>query len=201
MKLRMAQKVYGVQRFRQVLSTLLAGTIFASLAVLSSAAQTAYVRVNQVGYSLNASKRGYLLASGAEAGATFSVKNASGATVLSAPIGANLGKWSNGYPNVYALDFSSVSAAGNYSISVTGPIGATSPTFKIDTAANVYGSPLANALSFYQNERDGPNFISSALRSAPGHINDQSAMTYLTPNANSSGRFSGDLTPLGIRVD
>jgi len=26
-------------------------------------------------------------------------------------------------------------------------------------------------------------------------------MTYLTPNANSSGRFSGDLSPLGVRID
>ena len=26
-------------------------------------------------------------------------------------------------------------------------------------------------------------------------------MTYLTPHANSAGRFSGDLTPLGIRID
>jgi len=195
------QIAYCVHCFRQALSTLLATGILTSLAVLPSAAQTAYVRVNQVGYALNASKRAYLLASASEAGATFSVKNASGTTVLSAPIGANLGKWSNSYPNVYALDFSSVNVAGTYAISVTAPIAATSPTFKIDTAANVYGSPLANALSFYQNERDGPNFISSALRSAPGHINDQSAMTYLTPHANSSGRFSGDLTPLGISVD
>jgi endoglucanase len=56
-------------------------------------------------------------------------------------------------------------------------------------------------LSFYQNERDGPNYIPSALRTAPGHLNDASAMTYLTPNMNSSGRFSGDLTPLNIRID
>jgi hypothetical protein len=26
-------------------------------------------------------------------------------------------------------------------------------------------------------------------------------MTYLTPNMNSSGCFSGDLSPLGIRID
>jgi endoglucanase len=38
-------------------------------------------------------------------------------------------------------------------------------------------------------------------RSAPGHLNDATAMTYLTPNMNSSGRFSGDLTPLGVTID
>jgi endoglucanase len=41
--------------------------------------------------------------------------------------------------------------------------------------------------------------VPSALRAAPAHLNDQTAMTYLTPNANSSGRFSGDLTPLGVQ--
>lgn len=65
----------------------------------------------------------------------------------------------------------------------------------------MYAGPLANALSFYQTERDGPNFIPNALRTAAAHLNDQNAMTYLTPHANSSGRFSGDLTPLGTRVD
>src|SRR5919197_1630681 len=162
---------------------------------------TAFVRVNQVGYPLAASKRAYLMASGPEAGATFIVRNSAGTTVLSGPIGANLGSWSSAYPNVFALDFDSVSAAGTYTISVAGPIPATSPSFRIDTGAGVYGSALANALAFYQTERDGPNFIASPLRSAAAHLNDQNAMTYLTPHVNSAGRFSGDLTPLGIRID
>jgi len=157
--------------------------------------------VNQVGYPSAASKRAYLMASVAETGATFSVTNASGSTVLSAPIGANLGSWSSTCANVYPLDFNAVATAGTYTISVSGPVPATSPSFRVDTGANVYATPLANALSFYQTERDGPNFIPSALRTAPAHLNDQDAMTYLTPHVNPSGRFSGDLTPLGTRVD
>jgi endoglucanase len=129
------------------------------------------------------------------------VKDATGATVFSAPVGANLGAWSNSFKNVYALDFNSVATPGSYTISVSGPVPAASPSFRIDTGASVYAGPLANALSFYQTERDGPNFIPNALRTAPGHLNDQTAMTYLTPHANSSGRFSGDLTPLGTRID
>jgi len=159
-------------------------------------AQTAFVRVNQVGYVSGASKRAYLMASGVETGATFVVKNSSGSTVFGpAAIGANLGSWSSGYPDVYALDFDSFTTAGTYSISVSGPIGASSPTFKVDTAANVYTGSLSNSLYYYQNERDGPNFVSTPLRTAAGHLNDQSAKVYVTPNANSSGRFSGDLTP------
>ena len=98
----------------------------------------AFVRVNQVGYPASGSKRAYLMATGVETGATFAVKNSSGTTLFSGPIGANLGSWSNSYPDVYALDFSTVTAAGTYTITVSGPIAASSPTFKIDSAANVY---------------------------------------------------------------
>ena len=180
-----------------------AGALALTLAPLLAKGQSgsAFVRVNQVGYAATASKRAYLMASGAEAGATFSVKNASGAIVYAAPIGANLGKWSTSYPDVYALDFNSVTTPGTYTIVTSGPIAGSSPGFPIDTAANVYSGALSNALSFYQNERDGPNYIPSALRTAPGHLNDASAMTYLTPSMNSSGRFSGDLTPLGVKID
>jgi endoglucanase len=180
-----------------------AGALALTLAPLLAKGQSgsAFVRVNQVGYATTASKRAYLMASGAEAGATFSVKNASGAIVYSALIGVNLGKWSTSYPDVYALDFNSVTTPGTYTIVTSGPIAGSSPGFPIDTAANVYSGALSNALSFYQNERDGPNYIPSALRTAPGHLNDASAMTYLTPSMNSSGRFSGDLTPLGVKID
>jgi len=156
----------------------------------------AFVRVNQVGYPANGSKRAYLMATGVETGATFAVKNSSGTTLFSGLIGANLGSWSNSYPDVYALDFSTVTAAGTYTITVSGPIAASSPTFKIDSAANVYSNPLANSLFFYQNERDGPNFIASPLRTAAGHVNDQSATVYITPSTNNNGRFSGDLKPV-----
>jgi endoglucanase len=141
------------------------------------------------------------MSSGAETGATFSVKNSSGSTVLSAAIGTNLGSWSTSYGFVYALDFSTVTQAGTYTISVSAPIAASSPSFKIDTGTNVYAGALANSLFFYQNERDGPSYVPTALRTAPAHLNDQSAKVYLTPNVNSSGRFSGDLTATGATID
>jgi len=129
------------------------------------------------------------------------VKNASGATVATGTAGASLGSWSQTYSFVHPLDFDAVGAAGTYTISATGPVAATSPSFRIDAGANVYSSALGNALFFYQTERDGPNYIPNELRTAPAHVNDQNAMTYLTPHANSAGRFSGDLTPLDIRID
>jgi endoglucanase len=184
-----------------VLALVGSSLILVKTAAGAPAADSAFVRVNQVGYPSAATKRAYLMSSAPQPGATFSVRNSDGATVYSATIGANLGAWSNGFGNVYALDFDAVAAAGAYTISVAGPVPATSPSFRIDTGAGVYSGPLANALSFFQTERDGPDFIPSELRAAPAHLNDQNAMTYLTPQVNSSGRFSGDLASLGVRID
>jgi len=161
----------------------------------------AHVRVNQIGYVSGASKRAYLMASAAETGATFSILNSSGVTVYGpTAIGANLGKWSSSYPDVYALDFDSFVTVGTYTISVSGPIAATSPSFKIDSGANLYSTPLANSLYFYENERDGPNYISSPLRTAPGHVNDESAKVYLTPTFNKKDN-AGALTATGAVID
>jgi endoglucanase len=186
-------------RLAMIALLVLAGTALISLQPSASApaAASAFVRVNQVGYPSAASKRAYLMSSVSQTGATFSVTDQAGTTVFSRPVGANLGKWSNSFPNVYALDFDSVVTAGTYTISVSGLVPASSPTFRIDTGPGLYSEALANALSFYQTERDGPDFIANALRSAPAHLNDQTAAVYETPHVNSSGRFSGDLTPVG----
>lgn len=162
---------------------------------------SAYVRVNQVGYVSGASKRAYLMASGSETGATFEIKNSGGSTVFGpAAIGASVGSWSTPYPQVYALDFDSFVTVGTYAISVSGPIAASSPSFRIDTATNLYATPLANSLYFYENERDGPNFISSPLRTAPGHLNDENAKVYFTPTFDKKDN-AGPLTATGAVID
>src|SRR5215471_6990657 len=161
----------------------------------------AYVRVNQAGYVLGASKRAYLMASGAETGATFSILNSTGGTVFGpAAIGANLGRWSSSYPDIYALDFDGFVTVGSYTISVSGPFTATSPSFKIDSAANLYSTPLANSLYYYENERDGPNYIASPLRTAPGHVNDESAKVYFTPTFDKKDN-AGALKATGAVID
>jgi endoglucanase len=162
---------------------------------------SAFVRVNQLGYPSASAKRAYLMSTDSEAGGTFEVRNGTGAVVFSGPIGPLLGSWSRTFPFVYGLDFGSITAPGTYSITVPGPVPASSPAFGIDSGQNVYDEALANALSFFQTERDGPDFIAGPLRSAPAHLNDQNAMTYVAPHVNPSGRFSGDLDPLGVRID
>jgi endoglucanase len=184
--------------FRRILWVL---AVF-SLAVPQVAARTSsppQIRVNLVGYVATASKRAYLMSSSSQTGATFSVINSGGMTVDSPDVGSDLGAWGS-FSHVYALDFDSVSAAGNYTITVS-PGGTTSPSFRIDTAANLYSTPVANALYFYENERDGPNFISTPLRTAAGHLNDENAAVYNTPAFNSKDGFRGDLTPTGAVID
>jgi hypothetical protein len=128
--------------------------------------------------------------------------NSSGATVFGpAAIGARLGSWSTSYPDVYALDFDSFVTAGTYTIDVSGPIAAASPGFRIDSAANLYSSALANSLYFYENERDGPNFISTPLRTAAGHLNDASAAVYTSPKFDSNDNIIGSLSPTGSTIN
>ena len=182
------------------LGVLVAPSSFVPISVAGAAVGSAFVRVNQVGYASHSSKRAYLLSSIAETGATFAV-TAGVNTLYSAPIGDELGSWSAGFSHVYALDFSAVGRPGSYTISVNGPVDATSPLFRIAGPGGVYADALANALSFYQVQRDGPNFVPSALRRSAGHLHDRSAMTYLTPKHNSDGEFRGDLSSLGKRID
>jgi len=186
----------------------LVGAVTVSLALAGgsvpradSAVTSAFVRVNQVGYPTGAAKRAYLMSSVAETGATFTVKNQDGATLFTGQVGASLGSWSRVYSFVHPLDFDGLTTPGTYRIEVTGAVGASSPSFKVDTGPNVYDGALANSLFFYRTERDGPNFIANELRTAPAHVNDQNAMTYETPHVNSAGRFSGDLQALGVRID
>jgi endoglucanase len=173
-----------------------------SLAGSADAAPAAFVRVNQVGYPGTAPKRAYLMASASEAGATFTVRRSSdGTVVFSAPVGPSQGSWSSRFAHVYALDFDALQAPGTYTIAVAGRVAASSPSFSIAPAQALYGAPLANALSFYENERDGPEYIASPLRSAPAHLNDRSVATYLTPQVNANGEFKGELTSVGETID
>ena len=162
-------------------------------------AQGNFVRVHQTGYVAGAPKRAYLMSSASSTGASFSVLNSSGAPVFSAVIGPSQGSWGT-FSHVYALDFDSVSAPGTYTISVSGSISASSVSFPIDTGANLYTTPLANTLYFYENERDGGNFIATPLRTGPGHRNDAQAKVYFTPTFSKKDS-AGPLTPTGAIID
>jgi endoglucanase len=153
------------------------------LNVPAAQAQSAYVRVSQVGYEAGQSARAYLMSTAPETGATFKVLCTDGNTAYDGKVGALLGIWANSKKliyQVYALDFA-VPLGSSYSISVSGPVSAHSPKFAVDRPDALYPGLLLNTLFFYQTQRDGPDFIPNALRTAPGHLKDKHAELYLTP--------------------
>jgi endoglucanase len=174
------------------------------LCPLSSAAasSSAFLRVDQVGYPESGPKRAYLMSKRAQTGATFSISPAAGgAAVFTGTVGSSLGSWSARFKDVYALDFDGLHAPGSYVISLAGRSPVSSPPFAITNPKALYEPALANGLSFYQDERDGPEFIPSPLRTAAGHLNDETASTYLTPSVNGEGEFKGELTSIGGTID
>ena len=152
-------------------------------------AQSAYVRVSQVGYEAGkAPFRAYLMSTVEQSGATFKVVNSKGAASYSGSAGALLGTWSHSKTltyYVYAIDFD-VPAGDIYTISLSGPVTASSPSFAVDKPDVLYPGLLLNTLFFYETERDGPDFIRNALRTAPGHVKDENARVYQTPNLDSN---------------
>jgi endoglucanase len=170
------------------------------LAGRAQAAGAAFIRVDQVGYTSAAPKRAYLLSRRDESGASFSVRSPGGAVVFGGTLGASLGGWSARFGYVYALDFNGVQTPGTYTLSLDRPR-VSSPSFAIEPPQTLYEAPLANALSFYQDERDGPELIPSPLRSTAAHLNDENATAYLTPKVNAAGGFKGELTSLGETIN
>jgi len=143
----------------------------------------AWVRVSQVGYESGGTARAYLMTTAAEPGATFSVIDAAGNVAYNANVGALLGTWGHSSKltyQVYALDFQ-VPKARHYTIAVKGPVPARSPVFAVAAPSVLYPSQLVNSLFFYETERDGPDYIANALRSAPGHLKDEQATRYQSP--------------------
>lgn len=163
---------------------------------------SAFVRVDQAGYATTGGKRAYLMSRRDEAGVRFSVlREPGGGVAYSGVVGPSAGPWSKRFAHVETIDFDALQTPGRYTISIASPTATSSPTFEIAPAGALYEQPLANALSFFENERDGPAFIPSALRTAAGHLNDAHASVYVTPSVNRDGVFKGDLTPTGETVD
>jgi endoglucanase len=156
-----------------------------------------YVRVDQAGYPDSGPKVAFVMSPSRLTGAA-AVVDTHGRTVASPPLGTSLGAWNATFRFVYRIDFSALRRDGTYTVRTHG---ANSPDFPIAPAPDIYTRQISNALSFYENERDGPNFIRTPLRTAPGHLNDRTAAVYQTPSVNGNGNFVGDLTALGQTID
>src|SRR5215469_1519064 len=125
----------------------LAGAVLATAPSPVRAAVTGQVRVDQVGFLSGDTKQAYLMTSGAVSGATFAVIDSTGSTVLSGNVGStSRGSWNTSYPDVYPIDFSSLSAAGTYHIQVSGAVSASSPTFVVESPGSLYGKLVSDGV-------------------------------------------------------
>jgi endoglucanase len=184
-------------RPRVVQSLFLLLTFMISAAIAAHAA-TGYIRVNQIGYEAGLPARAYLMTTKPVASASFSVTNSGGAVVAAGAVGTSLGTW--GKYSVYPIDFT-LNAADTYVVSVSGGVSGASPAFRVDTPENLYRTPLANNLHFYENERDGSEFIPTALRTAPGHLNDAKGPVYSSPKFDDNDNIIGSLKPTGANIN
>ncbi|HEV2635372.1 MAG TPA: glycoside hydrolase family 9 protein [Actinocrinis sp.] len=177
---------------------LVGGLLLPSSAMAANAAQ---VRTDQAGYLPTDTKTAYLMATGSLSGETYTVVNSTGTTVASGSVTTtSKGSWNSAYPDVYPINFSSVTADGTYHVSVAGSVTASSDTFEIEDASDLYGPLVADGVNFFQNQRDGNAQVSGAtLGRQNSHLNDATATVYQTPKfiANSDGgtgdQISGNL--------
>ena len=104
---------------------------------------------------------------------------------------------------VWAVNLSKINRPGTYRLVLLHTPRPSRPGSGSGRPRPLYRKPLENTLSFYQNERDGPDFIHSTLRPRPAHLNDASAMTYRQPTVDENGNFKGSLAKYatGVRIN
>jgi len=182
-------------------STFIAGlALTLGLLAFGAAARTGqagYIRVDQVGYEVGGSAIAFLVTSQPATGSRFKVKNRAGQVVLSGPVGPQAGTWGAFVVTPLTLDGLD---AGRYTVSVT-DVDAQPARLVVDAPIALYSAPMANALAFYQTERDGPDYVPNALRTAPGHLNDKAASVFLTPPLTHNDKIIGKLKPTGEVID
>ena len=159
--------------------------------------QTGYIRTNQVGYELGETARAFLITPQPATGAMFKVKDRAGQVVLRGSVGSPAGPWGAFVVTPLAL---TGLGAGRYEVSVM-DVDAQPGRVIVDTPEALYAAPVANALAFFQTERDGPDYVPSALRTAPGHLNDKTASVFQTPELTSKDKIIGKLKPTGEVID
>lgn len=141
----------------------------------------AVVRVDQVGYTPGETKQAYLMTSVSASKASFTVRDADGKEVLKGKAGTSTGGWNSRYKAVHTLDLSPLTEPGDYRIEVSGPVTATSPTFRIAAADELFGKLIQDNVRFFQAQRDGADVIPSELQRKPSHLADRQATVYDTP--------------------
>jgi endoglucanase len=170
---------------RTLLGGLASGLLLATVGVAPSSAAAAvsgFVRVDQAGFAPGESKRAYVMTTARIGQAGFAVVNEAGRQVLSGRIDTtSRGAWNAAYPAVYSIDLSRLTRPGTYRIMVSGDAVAVSPSFRVQPAADLFGTLVRDGVTFFQTQRDGRSAIPGALHRRPAHLHDATAQVYATP--------------------
>ncbi len=196
-------------RWLRAASWVAAGAACAGLSVAAvtpaHAAAASLVRVDQAGFLPGDAKQAYLMTGAAVSGASFSVLDSAGSTVLTGSVGStSRGSWNATYPDVYPIDFSGLTTPGTYHLQVSGGTSASSPSFVVESPSALYGRLVADGVTFFQTQRDGQNVIAGALNRQPSHLNDANASVYAWPSFQSGGSdtiTNSDLSKIGGPVN
>ena len=149
----------------------------------ASAGPAAAVRVDSVGFSADEIKRAYLMTDRAVSGESFTIVDAHGSPALSGDVGSqSRGRWSSSYPAVYPLQFNALHKAGTYTIQVNGPVTATSPRFRVESARSLNLAIVRNGVAFFQTQRDGSHQVAGPLHRRPSHLHDAHGAVYRLPH-------------------
>ncbi len=178
-----------------------ASVVLAAGALFDAAwAGASFVRINQLGFEAGLPARAYVMVDAPQAPTGFKVLDRNGRVVLNAPVGASSGTW--GGFKVYPLNFQ-LDDDGWYSIAVSGAHPASSAAFPVASAARLYAAALKNSLIFFEEQRDGRDYIASGLRHAPAHLNDKRVQAYKAPvfTTDDSDLIVGALVPTGAVLD
>jgi endoglucanase len=157
-----------------------------------------FVRVDQVGYTPEATKIAYLMSQRAVPRGRFDVLSSSGRRVMSGRAGPSTGSWSSRWRYVYRLDLSKVRVPGAYRVEVRAAR-ARSPLFRIARAAALYAPREAAAVSFFRAQRDGAAAAGGPLGRQPSHLSDQAATVYSEPSP--AQLLKAGFTPAGGQAD
>lgn len=141
----------------------------------------AFVRVDQVGYTPGENKHAYLMSSASGAGSSFRVLDATGGEVLAGEAGGSTGGWNDTYRSVRVLDLSALTKPGTYRVEVSGAVTASSPSFRVAPATDLFGPLIQDNVRFFRAQRDGSDTDPSVLQRKPSHLADREATVYDTP--------------------
>jgi hypothetical protein len=147
----------------------------------ASGPRVGVVRVDQVGYTPEATKVAYLMSQRPVPHGRFDVLSSSGRRVMSGRAGPSTGSWNSRWRYVYTLDLSSVHAPGAYRVKV-GAVHARSPLFRIASSRALYAPREAAAVRFFRAQRDGPAAAGGPLGRKPSHLSDRAATVYSQPS-------------------